>query len=201
MASIRQFNLEGAPVKATVLSLLACALLSGCDNTLQNANSSETVETRDSNASLIQPVAQLSSQLAQIELSIPHYGAALHGPTPITFIFSTAGTPQGMLLLFSHEPVLENGHLQGGWSQSGCLGGLVSMAGMSWNGYLTLDKAQHDGLHACGSSEHEPIDTARPLTLANLPEGKIWWVVIGYDAHLLPIATSPVYFFTWKKSS
>jgi len=189
-------------VKTTVLSLVACALLSGCDAALQNANSSETTETRDSSASLIQPVAQLSSQLAQIGLSLPHYGSTLKGPDPITFLFDTTRAPQGMLLLFGHEPVLENGRLQGGWSQSGCLGGVVSMAGMAWNGSLVLDgKARRDGFHACGSSEHEPIDTARPLTIANLPEGKIWWVVIGYDAHLLPVATSPVYFFTWKKSS
>lgn len=184
-------------MKTTVLSLLACALLSGCDAALQNANSSETIETRDSSASLIQPVAQLSSQLAQIELSLPHYGSTLKGPTPITFLFDTAKSPQGMLLLFAHEPVLKNGHIQ-----DSCLGGVVSMAGMAWNGSLILDnKARRDGFHACGSSEHEPIDTATPLTLANLPEGKIWWVVIGYDAHLLPVATSPVYFFTWKKSS
>lgn len=190
-------------MKTTVLSLLACTLLSGCDAALQNASSSsETVETRDSSASLIQPVAQLSSQFAQIELSLPHYGSTLKGPTPITFLFDTAKCPQGMLLLFAHEPVLENGRIRGGWNQSGCLGGVVSMAGMAWNGSLILDgTARRDGFHACGSSEHEPIDIATPLTLASLPEGKIWWVVIGYDAHLLPVATSSVYFFTWKKSS
>lgn len=186
-------------MKTILFPLLACALLLGCDAALQSTSSSETIETRDSSTSLIQPVAQLSSQFAQIELSLPHYGSTLKGP--ITFLFDTAKSPQGMLLLFAHEPVLENGHIRGGWNQSGCLGGVVSMAGMAWNGSLVLDEtARRDGFHACGSSEHEPIDVAAPLTLASLPEGKIWWVVIGYDAHLLPVATSPVYFFTWKKS-
>ena len=189
------------------LALLGAAglLLSGCDGVdLDTVTAKAPVEagpeTRDSIGTRIRPVAPFAADLPRLGLSLPANGTKVTGP--VAFVFDTVGSPQGMLLLFDRDPGgLVNGRLSSSWSASGCLGGIASMAGMRWNGSATLDgEAWAKGFHACGASEHEPIDPLRPLTTASLKDGaKVWWVVIGYDALLRPVAASSVYFFTWSK--
>lgn len=191
-------------MKRLELLASACLGLAACDGAdLESVTSrsqrAPTVETRDSVVTLIRPVAPFAADLPQLGLSLPANGARVSGP--VAFAFDTAGSPQGLLLLFDRDPgVLVAGRLAVEWKASGCLGGIASMAGMRWNGSATLDTtAWAKGFHACGSSEHEPIDPVRPMTTASLKDGaKVWWTVIGYDAFLRPVAASPVYFFTWS---
>lgn len=184
----------------SLLGLLGTLVLAGCDGAPLQQTTSSVIETRDSSSTLVKPASPFASGLTQLILSQPRNGSKVTGP--IAFAFDTQNLPHGMVLLFDHDPgELVNGRLASGWGQSGCVGGIVSMAGMTWNGSLRLDSNPYaKGFHACGSTEHEPIDPTRPITLANLPTGKIWWVVVGYDSHLFPVATSPVYFFSWSPS-
>ena len=184
------------------LSWLACSLsLVACDGALTDTTTNSVKpETRDSSVTLIRTAAPLVAGLSQLNLFQPKLGSLVTGP--VTFRFDTTSSPQGMLLLFSRSPEqLVDGLLPSGLAANGCLGGIVSMAGMTWNGIARLDSLPHlDGFHACGADEHEPIDPNRPITLealASVPE--IWWVVVGYDRNLYPVATSPVYHFKWSK--
>jgi len=191
-------------VKRLLLALVAGLALVGCDQMGSDpvAAVPKTVEeTRDSIGTLIRPVAAFAQDLPRLGLFLPGNGTRVSGS--MAFVFDTTRSPQGMLLLFDRDPgTLVGGRLTSAWSASGCIGGLVSMAGMTWNGSAVLDgTGRANGFHACGSSEHEPIDPARPLTTADLVDGaKIWWVVVGYDAQLRPVAASPVYFFTWSRN-
>jgi len=180
----------------------SCMALAACDGALNGASTNSVKpETRDSSGTLIHTAAPLANDLSQLNMFQPKLGSLVTGS--ITFRFDTVGSPQGMLLLFSRKPeVLVNGRLPSGLAANGCLGGIVSMAGMTWNGVARLDFLPHqEGFHACGTSEHEPIDPNRPITLdalGNLPE--LYWVVVGFDKGLVPVATSPVYSFKWSKS-
>ncbi|MEN9354730.1 MAG: hypothetical protein RL318_2055 [Fibrobacterota bacterium] len=158
------------------------------------------VDTRPSLGTLIKPAPPFAGDLATLNLWLPSNGSKPNGP--IAFTFDTTGSAHGMILLFDRDPgTLVNGRLSQAWNASGCIGGLVSMAGMSWTGGALLDDAPNaKGFHACGASEHEPIDPTRPLTTAALKDGqKVWWVVVGYDSTLRPVASSPVYFFVWRR--
>lgn len=181
-------------------AFLACLCFAGCEVAMQTDETihARSTEVRDSSATVLKVAAPLANGLQELPLSLPRLGSKVAGA--IDFVFDTTGSPQGMVLLFDREPKLgRDGHLEGGWGQSGCLGGVASMAGMRWNGSLRLDgKIQHDGFHACTTDEHEPLDRTSPITTANLPQGKIWWVVVGYDMNYLPVATSAVYFFLWS---
>jgi hypothetical protein len=157
-------------------------------------------ETRDSVGTLIKPASAFAEKLGALNLWLPSNGAKTVGA--IAFSFDTTRSPEGMLLLFDRDPgALVDGRLKATWSQAGCVGGIASMAGMSWNGVALLDgNANEKGFHACGASEHEPIDLSRPVTTSDLKDGqKYWWVVVGYDARFQPTASSPVYFFTWRR--
>ncbi len=186
--------------RGVLLVAMAVLALAGCESSALSEATASGVETRDSAGTLVKPAAPFANDLSQLILSQPRNGSKVTGP--IAFTFDTQNLPQGMVLLFKNDPgVLVNGRLASGWSNSGCLGGIVSMAGMTWNGSLRLDsQILTTGFHACGATEHEPIDPSRPITLADLPAGKIYWVVVGYDSRLFAVATSPVYFFTWSPS-
>lgn len=191
-------------MKRLLLTCLAGLGLAGCNQMESDPVSvvpTVVDETRDSVGTLIRPVAAFAQDLPRLGLFLPGNGTRVSGP--VAFVFDTTRSPQGMLLLFDRDPgTLVGGRLSSAWSASGCLGGLVSMAGMTWNGSALLDGTERaNGFHACGSSEHEPIDPTRPLTIASLADGaKVWWVVVGYDARLHPVAASPVYFFTWSRN-
>lgn len=182
----------------------ACLALAGCDR-LESApvtvSPTSADETRDSVGTLIRPVAPFAQDLPRLGLFLPGNGTRVSGA--VTFVFDTTRSPQGMLLLFDRDPgTLVGGRLTSAWSASGCIGGIVSMAGMAWNGSAVLDSAEHPkGFHACGGSEHEPIDPSRPITLSSLADGsKVWWTVVGYDALLRPVGAGAVYFFTWSRN-
>lgn len=184
-----------------LLWLASSIALAACDGALNGeSTNSVTTDTRETRETLIHTAAPMATELSQLNLFLPRLGSQVTGA--VTFRFDTTASPQGMLLLFSRKPeMLVNGRLPSGLAANGCLGGIVSMAGMTWNGVARLDSLPHlDGFHACTASEHEPIDPNRPITLDALSGlSEIWWVVVGYDKGLVPVATSPVYRFKWSK--
>lgn len=176
-----------------LLPLAAFLSLAGCQIEISEA----PPDTRESQPTFIQPPDPLAPDLAVANLYQPRNGMEVS--SRVSFLFDVLDLPHGMLLLFDSPPALdEQGHFQGGLA--GCRGIALSTAGHRWDGRLELTASpDRRGMHGCRDSRSDPVIADSPLTTASLePGATYWWVVVGYDSRLQPLATSPVGRFLWK---
>lgn len=179
------------------LFLLAATLsLASCQIELNEAPA-PPADTRESQPTFIQPPDPLAPDLEVANLYQPRNGMEVS--SRVDFLFDVVGFPHGMLLLFDAPPSLdEKGHFLGGLAH--CRGISLSTAGHRWDGRLELTASpDRRGLHGCRDSRSDPVLADSLLTTASLePGATYWWVVVGYDSRLQPLATSPVGRFLWK---
>lgn len=179
-----------------LLCLAASLSLVGCQIEIAEG-SAPPPDTRESQPTFIQPPDPLSPDLRVANIYQPRNGMEVS--TRVDFLFDVLGLEHGMLLLFDAPPALdENGHFEGGLAD--CRGIALSTAGHRWDGRLELGATpDRRGLHGCRDSRSAPVIADSLLTTASLvPGATYWWVVVGYDAHLQPLATSPAGRFLWK---